>query len=241
MRVNVATKTLRLEVSIMTRHIQRKTDPTTYGLLGVCGLGLLLLQAGCARRTSVELATQNMSPGWKLQIIEISEPSEAMVLRKDPMVGVPIGAPSKPLEDDKKWLVVKLQVTPPVRPKPESTPSPTTGVPGGVPSVSSSQPTEGPLEAVAALTFADIQLVSPNGETYSPEAIGTGGKFKDNKGGEIEEFLDPKNSDQTFKDSSGRLLMLYQVGSLAFFRSEPQQLSLLFAVPRRASSLSIRL
>jgi hypothetical protein len=226
---------------MMTRPIHSRTDQTTYVLLAVCGLGLFLLQTGCARRTSVQLATQNMSPGWKLQIVEISEPSEAMVLRKDPMVGVPIGALSKPLEDDKKWLVVKLQITPPVRPKAEPTPSPTAGVPGGVPSLSSSQPTQGPLEAVAALKFAEIQLVSPNGETYSPEAISTGGKFKDNKGGEIEEFLDPKNSEQTFKDSSGRLLMLYQVGSLAFFRSEPQQLSLLFAVPGRASSLSLRL
>ena len=93
----------------------------------------------------------------------------------------------------------------------------------------------------AALKFADIQLVAPNGEEYSAEAVATGGTWKGNKGDELGEFLDPKNSDQVFKDASGRVLMAYQVGWLEFFRSEPQEIVFLFAVPKRAPNLSLRL
>lgn len=199
---------------------------------------LLVLLAGCAQKTSVQLATEKTSPGWKVQIVQVSEPGEAMVLRRDPGIGVPIGIPAPPPEKDKKWLVVKVNLTPPsAAPKPSPTPH-SSGSPGGV-IMMGSQPSEEEEER-PALRLAGIQLVSSHGEEYPVEAVSTGAMWKGTDQKEVGEFVDPKNSEPVFKDASGGLLMAYQNGWLTFFRRDSQEIVFLFAVPTGAPNLSLR-
>jgi hypothetical protein len=224
----------------MAGQVRYQTDNETRAIFGVCALILLLLLSGCARKTSIQLATEKMSPGWNVQIIEVSEPELAMVLQHEPMIGPPMGVPRKPFDENMKWLVIKLKVTP-AQLKAEPTPTPSnSGVPGGVPTLGGpeAETSTGPT-VVAVKKFANIQLISSSGEAYSAEALATGGRWKDNNGSEMQEFLDPKDSQDVFKNASGEIQMALSSGMLEFYKPGPQELVLLFAVPKRAPSLSL--
>jgi hypothetical protein len=222
----------------MNQMLLRATTRAARCITCILCFVLVSFLAGCARKTSVQLGSKGMTPGWKINILQVSEPAQAMVLQNDPMVGAATGLPRGPSEDGKKWLVVKVQITPPEKPKSTPTPSPSSGgVRGGVQIIGAPDESE-PYGPAAVLTLKKIQLVSPEGSSYSAEALATGGKWNDNQGGQLDEFAVPSMG-FTLKDASGRMQIAYETGTLAFYNPGTQELTVLFAVPKSASTLDL--
>ena len=178
----------------------------------------VIASVGCARKTTVNVAGR-LSPGWSVQLVEASEPGKAIVMSKNPMkMSVPVPIP--PSDDKQKWIVVRIKVTSPPRPDDK------TFWPPGV---------------VGAVRFSEIKLVASGGDSYTPEALATGAKWKDEKGNESWEFLQPGMSGATIKDASGQQQFVVENGTLWFYETQPKEVTLLFAVPKRVESVSISL
>lgn len=165
-----------------------------------------LLAAGCGRRTAVELAGDRVPRGWTVQIVDVAEPDSVIVLRRDMTLGTVARIPGPPDESDKKWVVVKLTVTPPA-----------------------------PDDAREILA---IGLLNPGGDGYSAEAIGNGATGRAN-GAELPEFVYRFDNPQVLKDASGRMALLIESGFVKFPNAGPQEMSVLFAVPKSAASLKL--
>ena len=196
-------------------------DASTVAMLrvGFCLLIAMALLAGCSHKTAVNVATEKLSPGWKVELLEASEPAEVVVMSQNPMeVSVPV--PRPPLDAAQKWIVVRIKVTSPPRP---------------------SDKTFWPEGVVGAVKFSKIVLLSAKGDSYGAEALATGSKWKDNKGNESPEFLQPGMSGVTIKDASGRRQFIVDNGAVWFYDSEPKELQLLFAVPKRIDLVSLSL
>lgn len=179
----------------------------------------MALFTGCSHKTTVNVATERLSPGWKVELLESSEPAEAVVMNHNPMqVSIPV--PRPPSDANQKWIVVKMRVTSPPRP---------------------SDKTFWPPGVVGALGFSKITLLSAKGDSYGAEALATGSKWKDEKGNESPEFLQPGMSGVTIKDASGQRQFVVENGAVWFYDSEPKELLLLFAVPKRIDAVSLRL
>jgi len=209
-----------------------------------CITGLVALLAGCNQRTQTQIAVGQLLPHWNVQILEVSEPEEVMII-SDQSSGMPAFIlPEKPSEKNRKWLVLKIKITPPAQPKAESRAEvpgrQQEGIPGGEPGIEGGegQPSRNP---VGVLTFAEIRLTGSSSDKYAVEALSTGKMWeKELASGELREFLRPAYKQYAFEDASGRLEMFLNYGRLSFYRSEGQELGLLFPIPKGARNLLLQ-
>src|SRR6185295_5591345 len=116
----------------------------TKRVIGVGSFLVVLILAGCSRKTAVSVATDKLSPGWNVELLEASEPAEAVVMSQNPReISVPV--PRPPSDTTKKWILVRIRVASPPPPNDK------TFWPEGV---------------VGALDFSKIILLSANGDSY---------------------------------------------------------------------------
>lgn len=100
------------------------------------------------------------------------------------------------------------------------------------------------VHIASKVSLGDIKLVASGGDSYTPEALATGAEWKDKKGNESWEFLQPGMSGATIMDASGQRQFVVENGTLWFYETQPTQpkeVTLLFAVPKGVESVSISL